>query len=89
MFFQGVILNKIYITEDIKNYKKGLRQKVLSERKNNLFFNEPIVGIDGKEHYFKKVRINMYEEIIGRINKQGRFDTYLGMEPDYVWKQVF
>ena len=23
LFFQGVIMNKIYITENIKNYKKG------------------------------------------------------------------
>ena len=70
-------------------YKKGLRQKVLSERKTDLFFNELIVGIDGKERYFKKIRIDMYKEIIDRIKKHGSFDIYLGMEPDYVWKQVF
>ncbi|MCS5422056.1 MULTISPECIES: SPL family radical SAM protein [Psychrilyobacter] len=70
-------------------YKKGLRQKVLAERNTDLFFNEFIVGIDGKERYFKKIRIDMYKNIVNSINKYGNFDIYLGMEPQYIWDEVF
>lgn len=70
-------------------YKKGLRQKVLAERNTDLFFNEFIVGIDGKERYFKKIRIDMYKNIVNSINKYGDFDIYLGMEPQYIWDEVF
>ncbi|WP_028855765.1 SPL family radical SAM protein [Psychrilyobacter atlanticus] len=70
-------------------YKKGLRQKVLAERNTDLFFNEFIVGIDGKERYFKKIRIDMYKNIVNSINKYGKFDIYLGMEPQYIWDEVF
>lgn len=70
-------------------YKKGLRQKVLAERNTDLFFNEFIVGIDGKERYFKKIRIDMYKNIVSSINKYGNFDIYLGMEPQYIWDEVF
>jgi len=70
-------------------YKKGLRQKVLSEVDTDLFYNEFIVGIDGKERYFKKIRIDMYKNIINSINNFGKFDVYLGMEPQYIWDEVF
>lgn len=70
-------------------YKKGLRQKVLAERNTDLFFNEFIVGIDGKERYFKKIRIDMYKNIVNSIKKYGDFDIYLGMEPQYIWDEVF
>jgi spore photoproduct lyase len=70
-------------------YKKGLRQKVLSEVNTDLFYNEFVVGIDGKERYFKKIRIDMYKNIIDAINSYGNFDIYLGMEPKYIWDEVF
>ena len=70
-------------------YKKGLRQKVLAERNTDLFFNEFIVGLDGKERYFKKIRIDMYKNIVNSINEYGKFDIYLGMEPQYIWDEVF
>lgn len=70
-------------------YKKGLRQKVLSERVTDLFYNEFIIGIDGKERYFKKIRLDMYKEVIEKINEYGNFDIYLGMEPKYIWNEVF
>jgi len=70
-------------------YKKGLRQKVLSEVNTDLFYNEFVVGIDGKERYFKKIRIKMYKNIVGAIEKYGKFDIYLGMEPQYIWDEVF
>ena len=70
-------------------YKKGLRQKVLAEKKTDLFYNEFVVGIDGKERYFKKIRIDMYKNIVSSINKYGNFDIYLGMEPKYIWDEVF
>ncbi|MBZ4683557.1 MAG: hypothetical protein PWP46_599 [Fusobacteriaceae bacterium] len=83
-------------TNKIKNigigslrYKKGLRQKVLSEKNTDLFYNEFIIGIDGKERYFKKIRIDSYKEIISQIKKYGNFDIYLGMEPKYIWNEVF
>ena len=69
-------------------YTKGLKDKVLSERKTDLFYNELITGIDGKERYFKGIRIKMYDEIITEIRKYGDFDIYLGMEEDYIWKKV-
>jgi spore photoproduct lyase len=70
-------------------YKKGLRQKVLAERNTDLFFNELVIGIDGKERYFKKIRIDMYKEMTEKIKLYGDFDVYLGMEPKYVWDQIF
>jgi spore photoproduct lyase len=70
-------------------YKKGLRQKVLSEVNTDLFYNEFVVGIDGKERYFKKIRIDMYKNIVKAINSYGKFDIYLGMEPQYIWDEVF
>ncbi len=70
-------------------YKKGLRQKVLSEVNTDLFYNEFVVGIDGKERYFKKIRIDMYKNIVNSINSYGKFDIYLGMEPQYIWDEVF
>jgi spore photoproduct lyase len=69
-------------------YTKGLKDKVLSERKTDLFYNELITGIDGKERYFKGIRIQMYDEIIKEIRKYGDFDIYLGMEEEYIWKKV-
>ena len=69
-------------------YTKGLKDKVLSERKTDLFYNELVTGIDGKERYFKGIRIQMYNEIVEEIRKYGDFDIYLGMEKEYIWKKV-
>lgn len=69
-------------------YAKGLKNKVLSERKTDLFYNELILGVDGKERYFKGIRIQMYDEIIKEIKKYGDFDIYLGMEEEYIWNKV-
>ena len=69
-------------------YTKGLKNKVLLERKTDLFYNELITGLDGKERYFKGIRIQMYDEIIKEIRKYGDFDIYLGMEEEYIWKKV-
>ncbi|MCP1222955.1 spore photoproduct lyase family protein [Sebaldella sp. S0638] len=69
-------------------YTKGLKDKVLSERKTDLFYNELVTGIDGKERYFKGIRIQMYSEIVEEIRKYGDFDIYLGMEEEYIWKKV-
>ncbi|BDU50471.1 SPL family radical SAM protein [Haliovirga abyssi] len=93
------MLEKIFSTLDRKKiinigigglrYKKGLKKKVLKEVKTDLFFNEIIVGIDGKERYFKPLRIKMYRLIVNKIREYGNFDIYLGMEPKYVWDEVF
>ncbi|MBP9478598.1 MAG: hypothetical protein KBF12_08250 [Sebaldella sp.] len=69
-------------------YTKGLKGKVLKERKTDLFYNELVTGIDGKERYFKGIRIKMYSEIVEDIQKYGEFEIYLGMEEDYIWKKV-
>mgnify|MGYP003617252838 CR=1 FL=1 len=69
-------------------YTKGLKNKVLLERKTDLFYNELITGIDGKERYFKGIRIQMYNEIVEEIRKYWDFDIYLGMEEEYIWKKV-
>jgi len=70
-------------------YAKGLRQKVLAENVTDLFFDELIIGIDGKERYFKKIRLDMFRNIVKKIEEYGKFEIYLGMEPDYIWKEVF
>ncbi len=69
-------------------YRKDLPLRVLSEVKTDLFYNEFILGVDGKMRYFKKIRLDMYKKIIKEIKKQGNFDIYLGMEPEYIWKEV-
>ncbi len=48
-----------------------------------------MIGIDGKERYFKKIRIDIYREMAEKINLYGDFDVYLGMEPKYVWDEIF
>lgn len=70
-------------------YRKGLKQLVTREIKTDLFYNEIITGIDGKERYFKKIRLDMYKNIVAKIKEYGEFEIYLGMEPDYVWNEVF
>jgi spore photoproduct lyase len=70
-------------------YRKGLKQLVTKERKTDLFYGEIITGIDGKERYFKKIRLDMYKNAVKEIRKYGNFEIYLGMEPDYVWNEVF
>ena len=70
-------------------YRKGLKQLVTREVKTDLFYNEIITGIDGKERYFKKIRLEMYKNIVAKIKEYGEFEIYLGMEPDYVWNEVF
>lgn len=70
-------------------YRKGLKQMVTRETKTNLFYNEIVTGIDGKERYFKKIRLDMYKNIVKKIKEYGEFEIYLGMEPDYVWDEVF
>ncbi len=70
-------------------YRKGLKQLVTRETKTDLFYSEIITGIDGKERYFKSIRLEMYKNIVRKIKEYGEFEIYLGMEPDYVWQEVF
>ncbi len=70
-------------------YRKGLKQLVTKEVKTDLFYGEIIIGIDGKERYFKKIRLDMYKNIVAKIKEYGEYEIYLGMEPDYVWDEVF
>lgn len=69
-------------------YTKGLKGKVLKERKTDLFYNELVTGIDGKERYFKGIRIDMYSSLVKTFQKYGDFEIYLGMEEEYIWKKV-
>jgi len=69
-------------------YRKGLKQLVTRETKTDLFYNEIIVGIDGKERYFKTIRIDMYKTVVEKIKSYGEFEIYLGMEPEYIWQEV-
>ena len=69
-------------------YKKELKKKVWSEAKTSLFYDEFVTGIDGKERYFKSIRIFLYKTVISEIKKYGNFEIYLGMEPEYMWKEV-
>ncbi|NLK62962.1 MAG: hypothetical protein GX287_05840 [Fusobacteria bacterium] len=87
--FKNINLNKI---KDIGigslRYKKSLKEKVLNDIKTDLFYSEMVIGIDGKERYFKPIRISLYKSIVNEIKKYGDFNIYLGMEPEYVWKEV-
>lgn len=70
-------------------YRKDLKEKVLKERQTDLFFNEMIIGIDGKTRYFKKIRLDMYKFVVKKIKEIGDFDIYIGMEAEYIWQEVF
>ena len=66
-----------------------MKHLVTKEVKTDLFYGEIIIGIDGKERYFKKIRLDMYKNIVAKIKEYGEYEIYLGMEPDYVWDEVF
>ncbi|MCX5774368.1 MAG: hypothetical protein NTX05_07155 [Fusobacteria bacterium] len=69
-------------------YRKGLKAEVLKTHSTDLFLKNFVIGVDGKERYFKPIRLKMYQFIIGRIRRFGEFEIYLGMESDYIWQAV-
>lgn len=88
--FKNIDKNKIHdIGIGCLRYKKSLKQKVYKDEKTDIFYDEMIIGIDGKERYFKPIRLNLYKTIIKEIKKYGEFNIYLGMEPEYIWKEAF
>jgi|GEM_PF-3290414 len=69
-------------------YRKGLKAEVLKSHKTDLFFKNFVIGVDGKERYFKPIRIYMYKTLINKIREFGDFELYLGMESEYIWQEV-
>jgi len=69
-------------------YRKGLKNEVLKEHPTDLFFKNFVIGVDGKERYFKPIRIQMYRTLVNKIREFGNFEIYLGMESEYIWQAV-
>lgn len=51
---------------------------------------EWVRGLDGKMRYFKERRIELYSELVRRLNRlAGDVPVYLCMETEEVWRRVF
>jgi len=70
-------------------YRKGLKKIVNEHHPTDLFLKDFVIGVDGKERYFKPIRLKMYKTIINEIKKYGDYPIYLGMESESIWNEVF
>lgn len=66
--------------------------KPLIERRfptSKIVYGEFVAGMDGKQRYFKPLRIRLYQKLIEYIQRYAPETTiYFCMEDDQVWKQV-
>lgn len=66
--------------------------KPLIERRfpaSRIVYGEFVAGMDGKQRYFKPLRIRLYHELIERIQRYAPETTlYFCMEDDQVWERV-
>ncbi len=54
----------------------------------NIFNGEFVTGLDGKQRYFKPIRVEMYAKLSERLKKwYDNLGIYLCMESDDVWEQ--
>ena len=59
--------------------------------KSRFFYEEFIVGLDGKYRYFRSHRTEMYKHIYKELRKYASDKTciYMCMESDEIWGEVF
>lgn len=59
--------------------------------KSKIFFEEFILGLDGKQRYFRDHRTEMYTFVASEIKRHAAPETclYMCMESDEIWQEVF
>ena len=57
---------------------------------SKIFYNEFVEGMDNKQRYFRKLRVDLYKNIYQRLKEYAAADTciYFCMESDEVWQEV-
>jgi len=58
---------------------------------SSIFYEEFVPGLDGKQRYFRQLRVSMYQHLHDLLQKKLDAATclYLCMESDEIWQQVF
>ncbi len=58
---------------------------------SKMFFEEFVLGLDGKQRYFRDHRTEMYEFVASEIKRYSASETclYMCMESDEIWRDVF
>lgn len=57
--------------------------------KSNFFHEEFVLGLDNKYRYFRGLRVEMYQHILGELRKRVSHNTciYFCMESDEIWQE--
>lgn len=57
---------------------------------SSVYYNEFVIGLDGKSRYFRPNRVEMYKYIYNLIKEKAAPDTcvYFCMESDEIWREV-
>ena len=91
--FSIVPRNKIaWISMGALRFLPNLK-KIASDRfpSSRFFYEEFVMGLDGKYRYFRPQRTTMYKHIYSLLKQQASPETciYLCMESDEIWRDVF
>jgi len=90
--FQAVPKEKIaWISMGALRFLPPLKQIAGSRFPKSRFFAEEfILGLDGKQRYFRTRRVELYRHLYGLLKSQadGRTCIYLCMESDEIWREV-
>lgn len=59
--------------------------------KSRFFSEEFVIGLDGKQRYFRPRRVELYRHLYGLLKARAAEQTciYLCMESDEIWREVF
>lgn len=57
---------------------------------SEIYYDEFVTGLDGKERYFRSLREELYDLVAGRIRKHAhpRTCVYFCMESDEIWRRI-
>jgi spore photoproduct lyase len=75
-----------WISMGVFRYTPDLKNKI---EDRPYLYDEFVRSIDGKFRYLQKVRVRIYQELIGRLHEITGAKVYLCMESAAVWKRVF
>lgn len=84
--------NIVWISLGALRYLPTLKQIATSRfPKSRFFYEEFIIGLDGKSRYFRPHRTQMYKHIYNQLKAKSAENTciYMCMESDEIWRDVF
>jgi len=82
----------IWISMGALRYLPTLKQIATSRfPKSRFFYEEFVLGLDGKRRYFRPHRTEMYKHLYEQLHSRAAASTciYLCMESDEIWREVF